>query len=172
MEFKTTTSSNSDLFHNYLHSLKDEVQTNATDGYYHVNVVAEAYSKGLSDGKKLGKEEFFNTIISDEIEKFTQKANQIYILSKRTISFLKEQKFDAKGLYINLRPSRSSVIISVDNSILNDDKFVEIGYQNLFESKKIFEKLFNESLDIGFMSNDNLDENLLKEDGFGYIENY
>lgn len=172
MEAKTIISSNSDLFHSYLHSLKDEVQTNATDGYYHVNVVAEAYSKGLSDGKKLGKEEFFNTIISDEIERFTQKANQIYILSKRTISFLKKQDFDAKALFLNLRPNRPSVIISLEDSTLNNDTFVEIAYQNLFESKKIFEKLFNESLDIGFMGNDNLDENLLKEDGFGYIEKY
>lgn len=166
------TNSNSDLFHKYLDTCKGEVKSKSSEGYYHVNVVAEAYSKGFTDGKQSGQSEFMELLISNEIEKFTQKANQIYILSKNVISLLKENKFDVSGLYINLSPNRPSVILSVSNEFLNDDNFVEIAYSKVFENKKIFTKLFNEPLDIGFLSNENLDEDLLKEDGFGYIEKY
>ncbi len=164
--------SNSDLFYQYLDSFKGEVKSRSTEGYYHVNVVAEAYNKGFSDGKKSGKSEFLKLIVSNEIEKFSQKANQIYILSKNVISFLEERKFKVAGLYINLSPKRPSVIISVSNEFLNDDSFVEIAYSKIYENKNIFTKLFNEPLDIGFLSSDNLDEKLLKEDGFGYVEKY
>lgn len=171
MSVKVPTS-NSDLFYKYLDTCKGEVKSRSTEGYYHVNVVAEAYSKGFSDGKKSGKSEYLKLIVSNEIEKFTQKANQIYILSKNIISFLKERKFDVSGLYINLSPSRPSVIISVTNEFLNEDAFVESAYSKVYENKNIFTKLFNEPLDIGLLSSDNLDEDLLKEDGFGYVEKY
>lgn len=166
------TPSNSDLFHKYLDTCKGEVKSKSSEGYYHVNVVAEAYTRGFSDGKQSGQSEFMELLISKEIEKFTQKANQIYILSKNVISLLLENKFEVSGLYINLSPNRPSVIISVANEFLNDDNFVEIAYSKVYENKKIFTKLFNEPLDIGFISSDNLDEDLLKEDGFGYIEKY
>lgn len=166
------TASNSDLFHKYLDSFKGEVKSRSVEGYYHVDVVAEAYNKGFSDGKKSGKSEFLKLIVSNEIEKFTQKANQIYILSKNVISLLKEKGFGITGLYINLSPNRPSVIISVSNEYLNNDLFVETAYAKILENKKIFTKLFNEPLDIGFISSDNLDEDSLMEDGYGYIEKY
>ncbi len=163
---------NSELFYKYLDTCKGEVKSRSTEGYYHVDVVAEAYTKGFSDGKKSGKNEFLKLIVSNEIERFVQKANQIYILSKNVISFLKDKKFNVSGLYINLSPSRPSVIISVSNEFLNDDSFVETAYSKVHDNKKIFSELFNEPLDIGFISNDSLEEALLKEDGFGYVEKY
>lgn len=164
--------SNSDLFYQYLDTCKGEVKSRSTEGYYHVDVVAEAYNKGFSDGKESGKSEFLNLIVSNEVEKFTQKANQIYILSKNVISYLEEKDYKVSGLYINLSPGRPSVIISVSNEFLNDDSFVETAYSKIYENKGIFTQLFNEPLDIGFLSSDNLDEALLREDGFGYIEKY
>ena len=53
-----------------------------------------------------------------------------------------------------------------------DDAFIEQAYTKLFEYKEIFGKLFNDNLDIGFVANDNLDDTLLKDDGFGYVEQY
>lgn len=164
--------SNSDSFYKYLDTCKGEVKSRSTEGYYHVNVVAEAYSKGFSDGKKSGKNEFIKLIISKEIEKFTQKSNQIYILSKNVISLLIEKDFIVSGLHIKLDNNRPSVIISIPNEFLNNDSFVEIAYSQVHDNKNIFTKLFNEPLDIGFLSSENLDDNLLKDDGFGYVEKY
>lgn len=164
--------SNSDLFYKYLDSCKGEVKSKSTDGYYHVDVVAEAYNKGYSDGKDKGETEFIERIISNEVDSFTQKANQIYILSKKIISTLKNEKTPADGLYISLKANRFSVIISTTSEQLNNDDFVNIAYAKIFEYKKLFNHLFNEHLDIGMISSDDLDEVLLKEDGFGYHEKY
>lgn len=169
---KVLAPSNSDLFYEYLDTCKGEVKSKSTEGYYHVDIVAEAYSKGFSDGKQSGQIEFMDLIISKEIEKFTQKANQIYILSKNTISYLEKNEFKLSGLYINLTPTRPGVIISVSDKYLNDDAFVEMAYAKIFENKNIFNKLFDSPFDIGLLSSDSLNEELLKADGYGYIEKY
>lgn len=163
---------NSDLFQKYLTKCKDQVKTESAENYYPVNVVAEAYSQGFSDGKISGKKDFIDQIVKIEIEKFVQKSNQIYILSKETINFLLSQNFKVCSLHINLAQQRASVVISIPNEILNDDSFVEKAYSKIFEFKAIFCKLFNEPLDIGFVGNDNLVTELLAEDGYGYTENY
>jgi hypothetical protein len=53
-----TITTGSELFNNYLNKFKDEVRSKSSDKYYHVDVVAEAYSQGFSDGEKSGKKEF------------------------------------------------------------------------------------------------------------------
>ena len=84
------------------------------------------------------------------------------------ISFLKENNFLVSGLYIKLSYKCPCIIIAVPNDTLNNDDFVELAYIKLHENKGIFSKLFNEVLDIGFVSSDNLDNALLTKDGFGY----
>ena len=71
-----------------------------------------------------------------------------------------------------MNPNRPSVVISVPDDFLNDNGFIEKAYSKLFDNKKIFNELFGEPLDIGFLSSNSLNEGLLKEDGFGYIEKY
>ena len=164
--------SNTELFSKYLDSCKEGVKSKSTEGYYHVNVVAEAYTRGFSDGKQLGKSEFMDSIISAEIEKFTQKANQIYILSKKFVSYILESGYTLTGLYIKLRMNRPVVIVSVPDVQLNDDAFVVTAYSKLHEFKNIFNGLFGDHLDFGLVSSDSLNEKLLKEEGFGYSENY
>jgi len=166
------TKTGSELFQQYLTSHKDQVKDRSTEGFYHVNVVAEAYSQGFSDGEKSGKKDFISEFVKQEVEKFTDKANQIYILSKRIISFLSDKSFKVSSLHINLSFQRPSVIIAISDEQLNNDEFVKIAYSKMFEIKEIYSKLFEEYLDIGLVSSDNLDEELLKDDGFGYKENY
>lgn len=161
-----------DLFQKYLNKYKDQVKSESTEGYYHVDVVAEAYNQGFSDGEKSGRQDFIKQVIKNKIERFTQKGNQVYILSQNVISYLRENKFPVESLHINLYPSCPKVIISVANDLLLNDDFVEKAYTKVFENKNIFNQLFSDVLDIGFVSNDGLDTKMLKEDGFGYVEDY
>lgn len=162
----------SDLFNQYLYSCKGEVKSQSSEGYYHVDVVADAYKRGFSDGEKSGQEDYINSIITRELEKFTERANQIYILSKNVISLLDKINFNATALYMNLTPNRNSVIIAVPSESLVNDAFIEQAYAKIFENKKIYSKLFNEIFDIGFLSSDNLDQDMISQDGFGYVETY
>ena len=159
-----------DTFAAYLSQYKDQVKPNSIDGYYHVDIVAEAYNQGFQDGEKSGKKDFLEDIMRNRIETFTQKANQVYILAQNLISFLQKNNFIAIAFYINLQPDCPKVIIAVPGEQLLNDGFVVTTYSRIHEMKKIFSELFNQSLDMGLMSADELDAELLKEDGFGYSE--
>jgi hypothetical protein len=162
----------SDLFLKYLNGVKDQVNATKTEGYFHVNVVAEAYSQGFADGKKSGRQDFIKQIIKNQVEKFTQKSNQIYILSQNLISYIKDEGFNVSSLYIKLTLNRPSVILAVENVLLLNDDFVSKAYAKVYENRKIFLKLFNENLDIGFIGIENLDKKMLSEEGYGYHEEY
>ena len=164
--------SKSELFLNYLNTRKEEVKTKSLEGYYHVNVVADAYNEGFKAGKESGEKEFLNNLIDKEIDLFTDKSNQIYILSKSVISFINKKGFSASYLFLNLKYNRPSVIIAIPEKHLINDEFVEQAYLKIHENKLIYEKLFDEVLDISFVSSKNLNNQLLLEDGFGYKESY
>jgi hypothetical protein len=160
-----------DLFYTYLTQYKDQARHENFDGYYHVDVVVEAYNQGFSDGKESGKKDFVEEMRKNIVERFTQKANQIYILTKNVVSFLNHHKFFAESIYIKLADICPRVIIVVKNEYLTNDEFVELSYSKITEMERIFSKLFNENLDMGLIGSEFLDAELLTQDGFGYSEN-
>ena len=172
MTKNVSTLTNSELFQKYLEKHKDQVKTESKDGFYHVNIVAEAYTQGFLDGKKTGEKNFVDELIKTEVDKFMRKANQIYILSKELISYLEESSFKVSSLHINLSFQRPSVILAVSPVLLNDDFFTKTAYNKMFDIKEIYLKIFNEYLDMGFVSTNNLDIESLKNEGFGYNERY
>lgn len=167
----TATKTGTELFGKYISKYKDQVNTESAEEYYHVDIVAEAYNQGFSDGKNSGKKDFLEAILKDKVEKFILKSNQVYILSQNLISFLSKNGFKIHSFYINPFPNCPKVILSVDDELLLNDNFVELAYTKIQENKNIFLELFSPtSLDISLVSNENLDPDLLKEDGFGYKE--
>jgi hypothetical protein len=162
----------SDLFQEYLNEHKDEVRANSADDYYHVNIVADAYKQGFSDGTQSAQKEFVEQLIEKRIDDFKKKAQQVYILSSKLVSVLEESGFIANALYIAptfMAPR--AIIVVPEEHVLNDD-FVETTYSKIHEFREIFSKLFHDVLDLSIVGNDNLDTDLLKEDGFGYEEVY
>ncbi|MBT3207602.1 MAG: hypothetical protein HN704_11845 [Bacteroidetes bacterium] len=159
-------------FNEYLKEREVQVRNEATDGYYHVNVVADAYIKGIEDGKKLGKEELLKNMSEAFVETFVKKANKIYLLSKDTVKYLKNEGYKVESLHINISSTSPKVILTISNKTLVDDNFVKKGYRKLAESKKEYLSIYDEMLDIAFVGNKYLDRELLKEDGFEYFEIY
>jgi len=170
MSKQITTKTGTDLFNTYLNKFKDEVRETASDKYYHVDVVAEAYNQGFSDGEKSGKKEYVSEIIKNRIEELTQKANQVYILAYRVISHIRSNNFRVNSFYINIFHTNPQVIIAVDDKLLLDDTFVESTYLKIFEMKRIFNDLFKVTLDMGLIGSDDLDIEALTEDGYEYSE--
>ena len=162
----------SDLFFDYLNQCKDKVQSSNTEDYYPVNVVADAYKQGYGDGEKSGKRNFVEMLLKNKIKNFTLQSNQIYILSQKIISSLKEKSFSVESLHIRLNQDCSRVVLSIKESLLLDDDFVERAYSKISEVKQIYKKLFDNNLDVSLVSHDTLDVHLLKDDGFGYSEVY
>jgi hypothetical protein len=97
-----TLNSQYESFNAYLDKCKGEVSSSKAEGYYHVNVVADAYKQGFSDGKQTGEKEFMKLLIKGEIEKFSMKATKIYSLSKEAIALYKKTGVKVKQNLFNL----------------------------------------------------------------------
>lgn len=106
----------------------------------------------------------------ESAERFTQKANQVYILTNVAIDYFRKNGYSVNSFFINIVHPNPQAIITVDNAQLLDDDFVQLAYSKLFELKKIFSKLFDNTFDIGLLASDSLDLQSLKEDRFDYSE--
>lgn len=158
-------------FNTYLETHQSYAKSEkVSDLYYHVNVVAEAYDQGLSDGKNIGRQEFVEKIMKTSAERFTEKANNVYILSKRILHFLGDNGYTVDSFHINIFHKNPKVIFAVKNSILLEDKFIELAYTKIHEVKCTFRKTFESTLDMGLIDSDSLDLDLLSQDGFEYSE--
>lgn len=160
-----------ELFHTYLNLYADQVKHESVEGYYHVDIVAEAYNQGFKDGNESGKKDFVEEMRKNRIEKFIQRSSQVYILTKKVVSYLNENKFCVESLHIDVLHFAPRVIISISNELLTNDDFVQLSYAKIFEMKRIFSDLFNTHLDMGLVSAAFLNKEMLAEDGFGYSEN-
>jgi hypothetical protein len=175
--YKTTTmylaidnTKGTDSFNAYLAKYRDEVRRESSAEYYHVDVVAEAYQQGYTEGKKSGTKDVVNEIFQKHLEHFKQKSNQVYILTNRFISFLRERGYSAHSFYLDVNPICPKVIIAIPENHLIDDEFIEFAYKKVNELRNVFVELFSKNLDMSLVGSDNLDENSLKDDGFGYSE--
>jgi hypothetical protein len=159
------------LFNNYLSRHQEfSKQTKVNHFYYHVDVVADAYGQGLKDGKNIGKKDFIDKIMKSTAERFAEKANQVYILTKNTLSYIIGKGYDVNSFYINIYHNNPKVIIAVDNKYLLDDDFVEFAYSKIYDAKNTFTSIFDNTLDISLAGTENLDIELLEQDGFEYSE--
>jgi len=159
-----------DSFYIYLNRFKTEARFEKAKEFYHVDVVADAYKQGFTDGENSGKKEFIETMLTKSAEKFTAKANQVYILTNLTISYLASNGYNVNSFFINLFHVNPKVIIAVENDSLLNDDFIELAYTKVFEMKEVFSNLFGNTLDMGIVGNNELDIQALAEDGYDYSE--
>ncbi|WP_396151305.1 hypothetical protein [Flavobacterium sp.] len=158
-------------FNNYLEFHSGNAKTSKiSDLYYHVNVVADAYSRGYSDGEKSAKKEVMDMIMQKAKERFVEKANQVYLSSKALVSHLSANEYSVNKIYINIFHKSPKVIVSLNESLLLNDEFVEFAYTKIHEMQCSFHSLFQNTLDLSLISTTDLDEELLAKDGFDYSE--
>jgi len=164
------TQTGTDKFNSYLVKFKDQASHKKSKDFYHVDVVAEAYSQGFYDGEKSGKKEFVEELMKATADRFTQKATQVYLLTKRAVEHFKINGFHVDAFYLNVTHDNPKALISVPDKQLLDDNFVEFAYSKVFEFKKIFCNLFDSTFDLSLISSDNLCVELMEEDGFDFSE--
>jgi hypothetical protein len=133
-------------------------------------VVADAYSRGYSDGEKSAKKEVMDMIMQKAKERFVEKANQVYLSSKALVSHLSANEYSVNKIYINIFHKSPKVIVSLNESLLLNDEFVEFAYTKIHEMQCSFHSLFQNTLDLSLISTTDLDEELLAKDGFDYSE--
>lgn len=158
-------------FNTYLstHTLEAE-SSKVSNLYFHVNVVAESYSQGFKDGQISGNKEFYNRFVEKTKEKFFEKANQVYLSAKSLIDSFLKKDYKVEKIYINVFHKSPKVIVVISEELLLDDSFVEYAYTKIHEKQCSFHSLFENTLDLSLVSSTDLNEELLKLDGFQYSE--
>jgi len=149
---------------------KEAHSTKLNENFFHYDIVADAFNCGLEKGKQMKKEEAESIVINRLIDRFIERANQVYLSAKKLTENLAKENFHAKKIYINIFHRNPKVIVVVDENYLLDDDFVFFVYPKLNEMKNSFFKLFENTLDISLIGDENISEELLVADGFSYSE--
>jgi hypothetical protein len=158
-------------FNNYLEENVTNAQTSKiNDSYYHVNIVAEAYSKGFTDGEQQGQKAFIDNLKAKNKERFLEKATAVYLFSKTLVRELKEKSFNVEKIYINPFDMNPKVILAVKDNLLIEDHFINTAYSRIYEMQCAFLQSFKSTLDLSLIGKDDLNESLLSADGFKYSE--
>jgi len=165
--------SGTDKFEAYLRDHQHEVRFDKAEGYYPVDVVADAYSQGFNDGQKKGKEQLIKIIKQKTLDDFKKRSNQVYILTTKIISQIKGNGFNVDSFFMDLFAHSPRVIVVVNDDSLVNDEFVTEAYKQVHSAQEIFSKIFtNDFLDISIMGSSNVDQDCLRAEGFGYSEIY
>lgn len=177
MEKSTTIDiSRTEQFQSYLKRHNADVRSTAVNNYYHVDVVAEAFTEGFSagekSGKQSGKDEIISKLVKNRVEELTQKANQVYILTSRVVNHIQKNGNKVHSFHLNIFHENPKAILAINNELLLDDSFIEDTYSKIFEIKRIFDAIFNVDLDMGLIGSNDLDLELLSEDGYEYSEKF
>lgn len=158
-------------FNHYLEFHSADAKTSKiSDLYYHVNVVADAYSRGYTDGEKSAKKEVMDLIMQKAKENFIEKANQVYLSAKAMVNHLGAKEYKVEKIYINIFHKSPKVIVAIEDDMLLNDEFVVFAYSKIHEMQCSFHSLFQSTLDLSLVSTTDLDEELLAKDGFDYSE--
>lgn len=159
-------------FQNYIEHYVESAKTAETELYFHVDVVADAYSQGFADGKNIGTKEFIGSIITKHNDHLFHRATIIYSLSKLIIEDFVKKSCQPCSLFINVDDKLPSVFIAIPEKFMLDDDFITFAYSKIAEIRKLYKGTFNQMLDIALMIGENLDKELLKADGYSYQEDY
>lgn len=158
-------------FNNFLDSHKESARKEISNDYFHVNVVAEAYSQGFNDGRAKGEKEYIANIVELQLEDYKKRYLQAYILTSKVVDVLKAYDKKPESFYINIHYKNPKVIIAIKDDYLLEDDIVELAYKNIFEAQEIFNTIFQKyHLDISLVGFQNLDSDLLECEGYNYRE--
>ncbi|MBD1434842.1 hypothetical protein H8B06_18610 [Sphingobacterium sp. DN00404] len=158
-------------FNNFLDSFKDSAREEISKDYFHVDVVAEAYTQGFKDGEDSSKQSFVKDLIDKQIEGYKQRYLQAYILTNNFLNSIASNGTPAESFFINIHNSNPNVIVAVKDDYLLDDEFINYAYSNIFETQSIFSNIFKKHhLEMSLVGVENLDRDLLTCDGYNYFE--
>jgi len=152
-------------FMEFVQGYTQQKQSDWKDGYYPADVVINAYEQGKKDGQKP-----LSDLIDSLVTRFTSKAVQAYTYARLLVSHLSHNNFQVEGFFVNIEKKTPNVIVVVNNQTLLNDEFVEIAYSKIAEYVKGYRNQFSEMFDMGLIGSDNLDQDLLYQDGYKYNE--
>ncbi|QCO45769.1 MULTISPECIES: hypothetical protein [Elizabethkingia] len=141
---------------NYLKKIESQSSKVPVDGYFHIDHVIDAFSKGEQYGVEKALEEFK--------ENFVRATTQMFLYGNDFIKNLTEKGYSVSDYYINPFDFKFMVTTPVENTF-NED-FIYAFYETSCFYEEKFKSEFNISMRILFIQDVELNESELKINGF------
>lgn len=155
----TTTSSEKLI--KYLSEIKSQASKVMMDGYFPVNVVIDAFTKGEERGSE--------KVLDDLKEQFMRASTQMFLYGGDVLRDMQKHNLQNTGFYVNPFAFKFMITTAEANTYNEDfiDKFYSIV--EIYEDK--FKAEFDLDMRVSFIADDNLDEDSLLVDGFLKVAN-
>lgn len=140
----------------YIKSISDKSSSVQLDGYYHVDAVIDAFSKGEENGKE--------SVVEILREKLVRNSTQMFIYASNVFFDLREQGFEMKNFYVNPFDFKFIIVTSVENTY--NEEFIDKFYSFAFRAEDKFHNETNSSMRISFIGDNNINEDELVADGY------
>lgn len=145
----------------YLQKIEDKSTNVKLDGYFHVNYVIDAFTKGEESGSK--------KVLSDLKSRFTRASTQMFLYGMDLMSDLEKNGFSITGYFVNPFAFKFMVTTNVENTYNEDFIMSFYKFSNPLQEK--FKNEFKLDVQFYFIQDENLNEDELKMDGFISIVN-
>lgn len=146
---------------NYLSEIKIQSSKVMIDGYFHVNTVIDAFTKGEKSGSE--------KVLEDLKEQFMRASTQMFLYGGDLMRDMEKKNFDLSGFYVNPFEFKFMVTTPVENTY-NED-FIDTFYSIAETYEDKFKKEFGMDMRILFIQDQHLNEDVLKIDGFIKVAN-
>lgn len=150
------TTSNSDKLMSYLSEIKNQASNVMIDGYFPVNAVIDAFTKG----EKSGAEQ----VLEELKEQFMRASTQMFLYGNDFIKEMEKKGFSFSGFYVNPFGFKFMVTTSIENTC--DENFIDVFYETSGNYECKFKSEFGINMRIQFIQDQNLNEDVLRIDGF------
>ncbi|MCT4151376.1 hypothetical protein HZP59_09035 [Elizabethkingia anophelis] len=141
---------------NYLQKIESSSSKVPVDGYFHIDHVIDAFSKGEQCGAEKALEKFKET--------FVRASTQMFLYGNDFIDDLVEKGYHISDYYVNPFDFKFMVTTPVENTY-NED-FIYDFYKTSYIYEEKFKSEFNISMRILFIQDVELNESELKINGF------
>ena len=168
----TAVNNESGSFESFLKKVKDQVKDQQSENYYPTNVVIDAYKLGMQNGLDQGQGSKLEDIFKKDIDQSLKSAVFAYIITSSVVEKLKKQSYNVLKLLLRVKDGNPEIFLAVKKELLIDEKFLDLGYELIFDCIKQFDSKFDKTFDLTFIQSDNLDYSLLEQDGYKVIEDY
>lgn len=145
----------------YLTEIENQASRGITEGYFPVDVVIDAFSKGEESGAEKAIENFKN--------EFIRRSTQMFLYGNDLISDLEKKKYDVTGFYVNPIEFKFMITTPVENTY--NENFISDFFEAAYRYEEKFREEFLTSMKLMFVKDSGLNADELMLDGFFNLKN-
>ena len=148
----------------YLKEIECQSKTKQIEGYFPVDAVIDAFTKGEISGAEKARKDF-----KDLRNSFVRKSTQMFLYGNDLLKNMEEKGHNISGFYIN--PFHFKIIFTTPIENTYNEDFIDDFYEQSYSFQDKFKDEFKSGIHFMFMKNVDINEGELAIDGFVKVDN-